>query len=75
MKMIKTVFACAAMIAGVANAAAPYAEQGYWRVRQDKDGYWTFVDPRGNDVYLRGVEQVVWRGHSTRDGKKPPYRR
>lgn len=75
MKMIKTVFACAAMIAVVANAAAPYAEQGYWRVRQDKDGYWTFVDPRGNDVYLRGVEQVVWRGHSTRDGKKPPYRR
>ena len=54
--------------------AAPYAEQGYWRVRQDKDGYWTFVDPRGNDVFLRGVEQVVWRGHSTRDGKKPPYR-
>lgn len=75
MNMTKIIFACAAMIAGMANAAAPYAEQGYWRVRQDKDGYWTFVDPRGKDVYLRGVEQVVWRGHSTRDGKKPPYRR
>lgn len=57
-----------------AFASGPYAEEGYWKVRQDSDGYWTFVDPRGNDVFLRGVEQVVWRGHSTRDGKKPPYR-
>ena len=71
----RVAIACIAVAAGAAYASAPYAEQGYWRVRQDKDGYWTFVDPRGKDVFLRGVEQVVWRGHSTRDGKKPPYRR
>ena len=45
-----------------------------WRVRKDADGYWTFVDPKGKDVFIRGVEQVVWRGHGAPDGHIPAYR-
>jgi len=52
---------------------------GFWRVRKDADGYWTFVDPDGRDVFVRGVEQVVWRGHGVprhvpKEGRPETYR-
>ena len=66
------------VIMSLAVSMAAFALEGgdlsYWSVRKDADGYWTFVDPRGRDVFIRGVEQVVWRGHGAPDGHPPAYR-
>ncbi len=57
------------------NVSAAHGRKlSYWSVRKDAAGYWTFVDPKGKDVFIRGVEQVVWRGHGTPDGHIPDYR-
>ncbi len=55
-------------------SAAHGRRLSYWSVRKDADGYWTFVDPDGRDVFIRGVEQVVWRGHGTPDRHPPAYK-
>ena len=63
-----------ALAVSMAAFALEGGELSYWSVRKDADGYWTFVDPRGRDVFIRGVEQVVWRGHGAPDGNPPAYR-
>ena len=36
--------------------------EGFFRVRQKENGVWTFVDPDGNDFFLRAVDHIGGEG-------------
>jgi len=48
---------CALAATGLATVAFAGAE-GFFRVRQKESGVWTFVDPDGNDFFLRAVDHI-----------------
>ncbi len=57
----KGLLAVALCVAGFAvRAVEADGASGFFRVRQKENGVWTFVDPEGNDVFLRAVDQAGW---------------
>lgn len=47
-----------ATLASLFIASACLGAEGFFSVRQKDNGVWTFVDPDGNDIFMRAVDHV-----------------